>query len=85
ELIEQIRDGLIEASTGAFDYCYSKVLKRNRIILVSDNYTKKEALELGLDYAESIKKALEKAFAFHGESAMVTVAPLGGMLTVLKN
>ncbi|MEM3713435.1 MAG: nickel-dependent lactate racemase [Nitrososphaeria archaeon] len=85
DLIEQIRNGLIEASSGAFDYCYSKVLKRNRIILVSDNYTKKEALELGLDYATSIEKALEKAFTYHGENAMVTVAPLGGMLTVLKN
>lgn len=85
DLIEQIRNGLIEASSGAFDYCYSKVLKRNRIILVSDSYNKKEALELGLDYATSIEKALEKAFTYHGENAMVTVTPLGGMLTVLKN
>ncbi len=85
DLIEQIKNGVIEASSGAFDYCYSKVLKRNRIILVSDNYTREEASDLGLDYAESIEEALNKAFEYHGRDAMVTVAPLGGMITVLKN
>ncbi|MGB9727747.1 MAG: nickel-dependent lactate racemase [Nitrososphaeria archaeon] len=85
DLIKQIREGVVEASAGAFDYCYSKVLKRNRIILVSDNYSREEAVELGLNYASSIEEALNDAFNFHGEDARVTVAPLGGMMIVLDD
>jgi len=84
ELIQQMRSGEVEASSGAFDYCYAKVLKRNRIILVSDNFTRREALELGVGYASSIGEALKEALAFHGEEARVTVAPLGGMTVVLN-
>jgi nickel-dependent lactate racemase len=85
ELIRQIREGVVEASAGAFDYCYSKVLKRNRIILVSDNFSRKEAVELGLNYASSVEEALKDALNFHGEDAKVTVAPLGGMIIVLDD
>jgi len=85
DLIRQIREGAVEASAGAFDYCYSKVLKRNRIILVSDNYSRKEATELGLNYASSVEEALKDALNFHGQNAKVTVAPLGGMIIVLDN
>jgi nickel-dependent lactate racemase len=84
EIVKQIKEGIIEASGGAFDYCYSKVLKRNRIILVSDNYKRNEAEELGVNYANSIEEALEDSFEYHGKDAKVTIAPYGGMTIVLQ-
>jgi nickel-dependent lactate racemase len=59
-------------------------LKRNRIILVSDNYKRNEAEELGVNYANSIEEALEDSFEYHGKDAKVTIAPYGGMTIVLQ-
>ncbi len=84
ELIKLIKEGKIDASGGAFDYCYSKVLKRNKIVLVSDNYTHSQAKELGVEHTKSIQEGLENALKYHGKDAKVAVVPLGGMTIPLK-
>jgi nickel-dependent lactate racemase len=84
ELMEMIRSGEVEASGGAFDYCYAKILRRNEVVLVSDSFTRHEAEELGVGYASTIEEGLEEAFKKHGRDATVTVIPQGGMAVPLS-
>lgn len=84
ELMKMIRSGEVEASGGAFDYCYAKVLRRNEVVLVSDSFDRAQATELGVGYAPSIEEGLEEAFKKHGKDATVTVLPMGGMTVPLS-
>ncbi len=83
ELMVLIRKGEVQASGGAFDYCYSKVIARNRVVLVSDNYSEPEARELGVGYARSPQEALDNALADMGPDARVGVLPVGGLTVPL--
>ncbi len=56
---------------------YSKLLMKNKIILVSDGISESTANELNLEHAESIERALEMAFNESGEDASVVVIPDG--------
>jgi len=83
ELMTLIRKGDVPASGGAFDYCYSKAMNRNRVVVVSDNYSESEARDLGVGYASSVQEAVDNALADMGKDAQVGVLPVGG-LTVPK-
>jgi len=84
ELMALIKAGEVDASGGAFDYCYAKVVNRNRVVLVSDNYSQREAEELGVGYAASVQEALDDAVRSHGPGAKVTVLPTGGLTVPLS-
>ncbi|MBM3241255.1 nickel-dependent lactate racemase [Candidatus Poribacteria bacterium] len=79
ELMTLIRKGEVSASGGAFDYCYSKAMNRNRVVLVSDNYSASEARDLGVGYANSVQEAVDNALADVGTDARVGVLPVGGL------
>jgi len=83
ELMKLIRTGEVSASGGAFDYCYSKAMNRNRVVLVSDNYSESEAMDLGVGYANSVQKAVDNALAEIGTEAQVGVLPVGGLAVPL--
>lgn len=79
ELMALIKAGQVDASSGAFDYCYAKVASRNGIVLVSDNFSRREAEELGVGYGVSVQEALDDAIRSEGTDAKVTVLPTGGL------
>jgi len=83
ELMVLIRKGEVQASGGAFDYCYAKVIARNRVILVSDSYSESEAGELGVGYADSVKEAVDNALTDLESGAGVGVLPVGGLTVPL--
>ena len=76
-------DLLVSASGGAFDYCYSKAMNRNRVVLVSDNYSESEARDLGVGYAGSVQEAVDDALADVGTNAQVGMLPVGGLTVPL--
>lgn len=78
ELMQIIKKEEIPASSGVFDWSTSRVVHRNRVILVSDRISRNEALEFGFDYAESVQRALDKTFDAT-KDAKVTVLPVGGL------
>jgi nickel-dependent lactate racemase len=83
ELMTLIRRGEVSASGGAFDYCYSRAMNRNRVVLVSDNYSESEARDLGVGYANSVQAAVDNALADVGADGRVGVLPVGGLTVPL--
>jgi nickel-dependent lactate racemase len=83
ELMTLIRKGEVSASGGAFDYCYSKAMNRNRVVLVSDNYSESEAQDLGVGYASSVQEAVDSVLADFGSNGKVGVLPVGGLTVPL--
>ena len=84
KLMSLIRKGEVSASGGAFDYCYSKAMNRNRVVLVSDNYCESEARDLGIGYASSVQEAVDNALEdIVGTDALVGVLPAGGLIVPL--
>ncbi|HIE29551.1 TPA: nickel-dependent lactate racemase [Candidatus Poribacteria bacterium] len=83
KLMTLIRKGEVSASGGAFDYCYSKAMNRNRVVLVSDNYSESEARDLGVGYANSVQEAVDNALADIGAGAVVGILPVGGLTVPL--
>jgi nickel-dependent lactate racemase len=79
ELMKLIRSGEVDASGGAFDYVYAKALNNYRVALVSENYSRVEAEEMGLVPAESLQQAVDEALAAAGREATVSVMPVGGL------
>ncbi len=79
ELMALIRKGEVSASGGAFDYCYARALNRNRIVLVSENYSESEARDLGVGYASSVQEAADNALAEMGPDARLGVLPVAGL------
>ncbi len=84
ELMALIKAGEVDASGGAFDYCYAKVVSRNKVVLVSDNFSRREAEELGVGYAGSVQEAVDDAKRSEGGGAKVTVLPTGGLTVPLS-
>jgi len=78
QLMKMIKDGEIPASGSVFDWCTSKVVHRNEVVLVSDRIDRKEAEEFGFRYGESIQEALDTELGEH-KDAKVTVIPVGGL------
>jgi len=78
KLMKAIKSGEIPASEGIFDWCTSKVVHRNKVVLVSDNVSKVEAEEFGFSYGESIQEVLDREFS-RNKDAKVTVIPVGGL------
>jgi len=83
ELMTLIRKGEVSASGGAFDYCYSKAMDRNRVVLVSDNYSESEARDLGVGYADSVQEAVDNSLADIGAQRRIGVLPVGGLTVPL--
>ena len=83
ELMALIRKGEVGASGGTFDYCYSKAVSRNKIVLVSDNYSEDEASDLGVGHSPSIQKAVDRTLAELGKEAKIGVLPVGGLTVPL--
>jgi nickel-dependent lactate racemase len=83
ELMTLIRKGEVLASGGAFDYCYSKAMNRNRVVLVSDNYSESEARDLGVGYVGSVQEAVGNSLADIGAQKRVGVLPVGGLTVPL--
>ncbi|MFQ6041054.1 MAG: nickel-dependent lactate racemase [Candidatus Poribacteria bacterium] len=83
KLMTLIRNGEVSASGGAFDYCYSKAMNRNRVVLVSDNYSESEARDLGVGYANSVQEAVDNGLTDFGADALVGVIPVGGLTVPL--
>ncbi len=79
ELMTLIRSGEVSASGGAFDYVCSKVMSRNAVVLVSDNYSEPAARDLGVGYAASVQEAVDGALAEMGADAQLGVLPVGGL------
>jgi len=83
-LMNLIKNGHVDASDGAFDYCYSKVLSKCQVILISDSYSKTEAKEIGVDYSDSLQEAIDKEISKIGDHAKVAVLPVGGLTVPIK-
>jgi len=77
-LMKSIKNGEILASGGVFHWCTSKVAHRNKIVLVSDMISEREAIEFGFYYGESIQKVLDKELD-KNKDGTVTVIPVGGL------
>lgn len=77
-LMKSIKDGEVPASGGVFDWCTSKVVHRNRVVLVSDMISENEATEFGFRYGESIQNVLDEELE-KNRDAKVTVIPVGGL------
>ena len=58
-------------------------MNRNRVVLVSDNYSESEARDLGVGYANSVQEAVDNALADVGMDAKVGVLPVGGLTVPL--
>ena len=78
-----IRNGEIPASGGVFDWCTSKVVHRNNVILVSDLVSQREAEEFGFSNAESIQKAVDEELS-RNKGAKVVVIPVGGLAVPIQ-
>ena len=78
QIMKSIKSGEIHASGGVFDWCTSKVMHRNKVVLVSDLVPKRETEEFGFYYGESIQKVLDGELR-ENKDAKVTVIPLGGL------
>lgn len=77
-LMKAIKAGDIPASGGVFDWSTSKVLHRNKVILVSDMINRMEAEEFGFQYAESIQEAVDQELILN-EDVKVGVVSVGGL------
>jgi len=84
ELMKSIKNGAIPASGGVFDWCTSQVMHRNKVVLVSDMVSRKEAEEFDFHYGESTQKALDQEIAAE-KDAKVTVIPIGGLAVPIYN
>jgi len=84
QMMKLIKKGEIPASGGVFDWCTSKVVHRNRVVLVSDMISEKEAEEFGFYYGESIQKVLDEELR-KNKDAKVTVIPVGGLAVPIYN
>ena len=82
-LMMSIRNGEIPASGGVFDWCTSKVVHRNNVILVSDLVSQREAEEFGFSNAESIQKALDEEL-IRNRNAKVAIIPVGGLAVPIQ-
>ena len=78
QLMESIKNGEIPASGGVFDWCTSKVVHRNKVVLVSNVISGSEAAEFGFHYNKSIQNALKEELS-QNRDAKVTVIPVGGL------
>lgn len=84
ELMARIQAGEISASGGAFMYVYAKTVSRYRVALVSDNYSRSEAEDLGLGYGATLQEAVDDALSSAGPAARVSVMPSGGMAVPVR-
>jgi nickel-dependent lactate racemase len=82
ELMRMIKEGEIPASSGVFNWVTSKVIHRNRVILVSDNLSQQDVEEYGFSYGASVQKAVDEALETAG--GRVTVIPTGGLMVPLS-
>jgi nickel-dependent lactate racemase len=78
QLMKSIKNGDIPASRGVFDWCTSKVIHRNKVVLVSDMIPEKAAEEFGFCHGESIQRVLDEELG-ESKDAKVTVIPVGGL------
>lgn len=78
ELMVSIKSGEVPASGGVFDLCTSKVVQRNKVILVSDAINHQEAEEFGFGYGSSIQEVLDEELG-KNRDAKIRVVPVGGM------
>ena len=79
QLMALIRKGKVSASEGVCRHCYAKVMKKYRIVLVSDNYSESEARELGVGYANSVQEGVDNSLVEIGKDARVGVLSVGGL------
>lgn len=63
---------------GSVCVAHSRLLKRAKVICVSDGMTEEDILALGFEPANSIEEGLERAFKQHGRSARVGIIPYAG-------
>jgi len=83
ELMRSIKESALKGRTppsgGVFDWCTSRVVHRNKVVLISDLISGQEAREWGFDHGDSIQRALDEAIKVAGGDAKVTVIPVGGL------
>lgn len=88
ELMKSIKESSRKRTPGLgsiFDWHSSKVSHRNKLVLVSDNISHKEAEEFGLGYGESIQAALDTSMKAEREDAKVTLIPVGGLTVPIRH
>jgi nickel-dependent lactate racemase len=83
QLMRSIKSGEVGASVGVFNWCTSKVVHRNKVVLVSDVVSRTEAEEFGFHYGESIQKALDEELS-RTEDASVGVISVGGLAVPIQ-
>lgn len=87
ELMKSIKDISLMRSHSVptvFIWNTSRVVHRNKVVLVSDNISRKEAEEFGFDYGESIQAALDVAIRAEKEDVKVTVISSGGVTVPIR-
>ena len=62
----------------------ARILKKHRVILVSDPTLRNTIIEMKMDFAESLEKALEYAFSLKSKNSHVVVIP-DGVSVIVKN
>lgn len=78
ELMASIKSGKVPASGGVFDLCTSKVVQRNKVVLVSDMISQQETEDFGFCYGSSIQEVLDGELSKNRE-AKIRVIPVGGL------
>jgi nickel-dependent lactate racemase len=56
---------------------YAKVVKKARVVTVSDGLSSKQKDAMHLDWSPNVEEALQQAFERHGKDAKVAVMPKG--------
>jgi len=84
DLMGSIKKGEIPASGGVFDWCTSRVVHGNKVVLVSDRIGEEEANEFGFYYGESMQKAVDEELR-RDKDAKVTVIPVGGLAVPIQD
>jgi nickel-dependent lactate racemase len=86
ELMKTIKDKSLVRSPSIptiFTWNTSRVIHRNKVVLVSDNISQKEAEEFGFHYGETIQTALDRAIKGE-DDAKVTVISSGGVTVPVR-
>ena len=74
EVNRKLKQGEIKDQIGgAFAIAWGLIKKRAKVIMVSQGILASDASQLGFDYADTAKMALNKAFTRHGRNAKVAV------------
>ena len=58
-------------------YHLARIRDRRNVIVVSENLTEEEMIQTGFKHAPTIEKALDMAFARHGQNTQMAVIPYG--------